>query len=246
MADGDLRESGVIGVLGGMGPAATVDFMAKLIALTPAERDQDHVTLIVLSDPRIPDRVAPILEGRGEDPGPAMVEALRRLERAGATSIAIPCHTAHFWADRLAARTGLPLIHIVDAVLDQLREVAGAGDRIGLLATAATLQVGFYQARLEGAGYRPLLPGDALLADLLLPAIRLVKENRAAEAAPLLKEVLAELRAAGASRTILACTELPIAAGLLGDEAHDCLDATAALARACLRHYRREGAAITG
>ena len=85
----------MIGVLGGMGPAATLDFMAKLLRLTPAERDQDHVPLVVVSDPRVPDRVGPILRGRGESPLAALQAGVRRLERAGARCIAIPCHTAH-------------------------------------------------------------------------------------------------------------------------------------------------------
>jgi aspartate racemase len=128
----------MIGVLGGMGPAATLDFMAKLMRLTPAGRDQDHVPLVVVSDPRVPDRVGPILHGVGESPLAALQEGARRLERAGAKCIAMPCHTAHAWYEPLAASTSLPVLHIVDCARAELeRQAVPPGPR-GQLATAAT------------------------------------------------------------------------------------------------------------
>jgi aspartate racemase len=90
------KEQAMIGVLGGMGPAATIDFMEKIIRLTPAELDHDHLPLVVMSDPRVPDRVAPILKNQGPSPAEAMVRGATSLKEAGAGCIAIPCHTAHF------------------------------------------------------------------------------------------------------------------------------------------------------
>src|SRR5688572_33509583 len=98
--------SPLLGVLGGMGPLATVDFLAKLIEETGAERDEDHVPVVVYSVPQIPSRPAAILHG-GASPLPAMLEGVRTLERAGATAIAIACNTAHYWHDALAAQ-GVP------------------------------------------------------------------------------------------------------------------------------------------
>ncbi len=121
----------MLGVLGGMGPAATVDFMAKLIRLNPAERDQDHLPVIVLSDPRVPDRVGPVVDGRGRSPLPALRAGVGALERAGAQAIAIPCHTAHHWYAQLAAATSLPILHIVDAVLAELVEARAAAGATG-------------------------------------------------------------------------------------------------------------------
>lgn len=92
----------MIGVLGGMGPAATVDFLAKLVRLTPAHRDQDHIPVVVVSDPRVPDRVGPIMQGHGPSPLDALCRAISTLEQAGAACIAIPCHTAHFWYDQMS------------------------------------------------------------------------------------------------------------------------------------------------
>jgi aspartate racemase len=229
----------VIGILGGMGPAATVDFMAKLTRLTAAEREQDHLPLVVVSDPRVPDRVGPILEGRGESPLPHMLAGVRRLERAGATCIAIPCHTAHFWYDPLAAETELPVLSILDAVLAELVRRQVPKGPLGLLATAATLHAQLYQPRLEAAGYACLAPDQATMAGLVLPAIRLVKQNRTGDAAPLLCRAVDTLRARGAGMTVLACTELPLAWAAAAEPPADCLDATEALARLVAAWYRQ-------
>jgi aspartate racemase len=228
----------VIGVLGGMGPAATLDLMAKLMRLTPAGRDQDHVPLVVVSDPRVPDRVGPILRGVGESPLAALQEGARRLERAGAKCIAMPCHTAHAWYEPLAASTSLPVLHIVDAALAELERLALPPGPLGLLATAATLEAGLYQERLAAAGHPALIPSDEVMAAAVLPAIALVKRDRAAEAAPLLQRAVEHLRAGGAGRVLLACTELPVAQAAAPHPA--CIDATEALARSCLAWWRRQ------
>lgn len=233
----------MIGILGGMGPAATVDLMAKLIRLAAAEREQDHLPLVVVSDPRVPDRVAPILEGKGESPLPHMLAGLRRLERAGASCIAIPCHTAHYWYDQLAAATALPVLSMVDAVLAELARRAVPEGPLGLLATAATLHARLYQPRLEAAGHRCLVPDPGTMAELVVPAIRLVKLGRAAEAAPLLCRAVEALRAQGAGPTVLACTELPLAWAAAAEPPADCLDATEALARHIVAWYREHVAA---
>jgi aspartate racemase len=226
----------MLGVLGGMGPAATVDFLAKLIRLNPARRDQDHLPLIVLSDPRVADRVGPIVAGRGPSPLPALLAGLRTLERAGAQAIAIPCHTAHHWYPELAAATVLPILSMIDATLAELARLDVPPGPLGLLATEATLKAGLYQQRLAAAGHPPLIPAPAIMEKNVLPAIALIKQGRAAEAAPLLARALAHLNAAGAAHVLLACTELPLA--LPAAPLPGCIDATEALARACLAWWQ--------
>jgi aspartate racemase len=228
----------MIGVLGGMGPAATLDFMAKVIRLTPATRDQDHLPLIVLSDPRVPDRVGPIMTGEGEPPLPAMVRGLRALEAAGAGCIVIPCHTAHVWYDDLQASTPLPVLSMVEAVLEEVGRRAPPGLPVGLLATAATLKADLYQSALEARGHPTLIPSDEVMRMRVLPAIALVKRDRSAEAAALLEVAIADLVAKGAGLVVLACTELPVALAVLGSPPGACLDATEALARAAIAWYR--------
>ncbi|HEX2477683.1 MAG TPA: amino acid racemase [Geminicoccaceae bacterium] len=231
----------MIGVLGGMGPAATVDFMTKLVRLTPAERDQDHVPVVVVSDPRIPDRVAPIMGGCGRSPLPALRAGIRTLEQAGAACIAIPCHTAHFWYDEMLEASNVPILHIADAVLSDLARQGGTNGPIGLLATAATLKAGCYQERLGAAGYACTEPAPEIMATCVRPAIALVKRNRAADAAPLLARALSHLIKRGAQRVLLACTELPLVTPAAAHDPAVCLDATEALARACIAWHREHG-----
>jgi aspartate racemase len=227
----------MIGILGGMGPAATVDFLAKLVGLTPAERDQDHLPLAIVADPRVPDRVGPIMTGRGPSPLEALRRGVRTLEQAGAKCIAIPCHTAHYWYDDLVETATVPILHIADAVIADLTRSRNAIGAIGLLATAATLKAGFYQERLGAAGYGCVAPEPDVMTTSVLPAIALVKRNRAAEAAPLLTRAFRHLREAGVEVVLLACTELPIALAAAVDPP-ECLDATESLARSCIEWHR--------
>lgn len=232
----------MIGVLGGMGPAATVDFMTKMIRLAPVERDQEHVPLIALSDPRVPDRVGPILTGAGTSPLPALLEGVRRLEAAGASCIAMPCHTAHAWAGEIEAATRLPFLHIVGAALAEMRRLEVRPGRTALLATRATLRAGLYQAALEDAGWPPIEPAAEVMDRLVLPAIALVKRDRADAAAPLLLEAVEEVGRREAQAVLLACTELPVAlAAASKPPALPCIDATEALARACIAWWRAHG-----
>ena len=198
------KPAGAIGVLGGMGPMATVDFLAKVIELTPASRDQDHLPFIVYSVPQVPDRSASIVEGR-ESPLPAMIEGLRTLVRAGVECIAIPCNTAHHWHDDLARESSVPVLHMVDAA---------------------------------GAAMQRLVPDDGDMETLVTPGIGLVKAGRTAEAEELLRTAADNLLGRGARVVILACTEIPVA--LKDDDASEgCyVDATRALAEACVRWSR--------
>lgn len=221
----------MLGVLGGMGPLATVDFMGKVVRNTSARCDQQHIEMIVCSAPHIPDRTEAIRD-EGIDPFPAMLEALRRLERAGAGCIAIPCNTAHHWHAALQASTELPILHIVDAVTDLLRREGIADGTIGLLATDGTLATGVYQDRLSKRGYTCLAPHTAEQVDVMR-AIRLVKADRVDAAAVILEAVAQDLLERGCRRVAMACTEIPLAlAGVKEPLRSRLLDPTDALARA--------------
>src|SRR5919202_5965526 len=130
-----------IGVLGGMGPLATFDFCIKLVDETGAERDQDHIPLLVHSVPQIPDRIAGML-GTGPSPLPALRAGMRTLLQAGAGCLAMPCNTAHYWHETLAGEASVPFLHIADAASAVAREAAEPGDALGLIATTGTLRAG--------------------------------------------------------------------------------------------------------
>ncbi len=227
----------MIGVLGGMGPLATADFYAKLIAATPAARDQDHLPLLLYAVPQIPDRTAAILAD-GPSPLPALLTGLRTLLGAGAEAIAIPCNTAHAWYDELAAVSPVPVLHIADAAAAAAARIAGAGARLGLVATAGTLAAGFYPRRLAARGFDCLVPAPEEMDALVMPGIARVKAGDVAGAGPQLAAAVAALLDHGAAAVILGCTEVPVALDRLGSPLRErCVDATAALAGRCVQWW---------
>ncbi len=227
----------VLGVLGGMGPLASAQFMLRLTLLTPAERDQDHIPTVLWSDPRVPDRGA-ARDGTGPDPLPALVRGLLGLQAAGCGAVAIPCNTAHGWIAGMKAATALPILHIVDAAAADLRRLEVPPGPVGLMGTAATLAMRLYQDQLSALGWDCLVPAPDEMARLVTPAIALVKANRVAEAYAPLAEAAALLARRDAQAIILGCTEIPlgIAAGpALPVPVVDTIDA---LARAAVRWAR--------
>jgi aspartate racemase len=221
--------AGVVGVLGGMGPLATIDFLAKLVAATPATRDQDHIPVVVSSIPQVPDRTS-AFRGEGASPLAAMLASARRLEAAGAGLVVVACNTAHLWFDDLEAALGLPMLHLVDAAIEDAALRAGPGGRVGLLGTDATLASALYLNRSAARGVRWLLPTAAEMLGAVMPGIEAIKAGDLATGRGLLAEAASALAMRGASAVILGCTEIPLvlderAAGL------PVVDATAALAR---------------
>lgn len=242
---------GLVGVLGGMGPLATVDFMQKLLAATPATRDQEHVPALVSSIPQIPDRTR-AFQGKGESPLPAMLACARRLEAAGAGVIVMPCNTAHIWFDDIQANVGIPMLHIVEAALKEVLASIDAPLHVGLLATEATISSGLYWKRssvpFEGRTVKWYLPTEIDVRQWVTPAIGAVKAGRLAVGRDLLVQAARALHQRGAAAVVLGCTEIPV---VLNDENSPIptIDATAALARSavewsqCARSAHRNAAA---
>jgi len=227
----------MLGVIGGMGPGATADFFAKLIEETPAARDEDHVPTLIVSDPRLPSRPAAILEG-GPSPLPALLAIRDKLLAAGATLLAMPCNTAHYWYDDLARQTPVPFVSIVEASCAALAGIAEAGSTIGLVATRATLAAGIFDRQLQANGCSVMLPGEDELARAILPSIRMVKEGKAQEAGRLLQPAVQALLDRGAGAVILACTETPLALDAIASPLRTrCIDSNRALARACVARW---------
>jgi aspartate racemase len=223
----------MLGVIGGMGPLATADFFSKLVASTRVHTDDEHVPVLIHSVPQIPSRPAAILRG-GASPLPALLAARNRLLAAGATALAMPCNTAHHWYDEIVADCPVPFLHIVDAVVDQLPT---ATPMVGMLATRATLQARIYEQRLARA-FAVIAPDDVEYDNELQPAIDAVKRGDLTAAGHAIAPLVARLRARGAAVVILACTELPPALDAIASPARaHCIDATDALAQACVRWW---------
>jgi len=229
--------SRLVGILGGMGPLATVDLMAKIIAHTPATRDQDHVPVIAWNVPQVPDRQR-ALAGEGPSPLPAMQEGIAHLNQAGATCIAIACNTAHHWHDALQAASNAPILHIARITLAVLQREPVAGP-VGLIATHGTLATRLYQDLLEPAGIECLVPDAEQMDALFVPGCYAIKRGAIDEGGGLLDTLAGTLAARGATRLLLACTEVPVGLERIGSSFLPiCIDPTLALAQACIAHYR--------
>jgi aspartate racemase len=195
----------IVGVLGGMGPDATVDFMQKVIAATPAELDQDHVHMIVDHDPSVPGRQAAILDG-GEDPGPAIAAMAVRLERAGADFLVMPCNTAHFYAPQIVDAVDIPLLSIIDVTVAACVEYAA----VGLMATEGCLQGGLYQDAFTAIGIEIVLPTDQELSEFMRLTFRIKSGERDAELVEGMCSLAEALVSRGAGAIVAGCTEIPL------------------------------------
>ncbi|MCD8115970.1 MAG: amino acid racemase [Oscillospiraceae bacterium] len=220
-----------LGIIGGMGPAATCDLMEKVIALTRAACDQEHIHIITDCNTAIPDRTAAILHG-GPDPVPELRKSAVRLEAAGAELLCMPCNTAHHFYDQVTAAVGIPVLHMPGETARVLRQ---AGIRTaGVLATDGTVQSGVYEKALSREGIKAVYPDEADQAQIM----RLIYRGVKARAVPLadipVPDILTRLRDRGAEVFLLACTELPIAFAEL-KLSEGCLDPTRVLAFAVVR-----------
>lgn len=222
-----------IGILGGMGPMATADLFQKLTVLTDAAQDSGHIRVYIDSNAAIPDRTAAILSG-GEDPVPAMAEALRNLERCGADCIIMPCNTAHYFLPRLQVLTKIPFISMLEAAAAACR-TRYPGRTAGILATRGTLAAELYQRALAAAGVPYLVPNEEEQEALTRVIYQGVKAGAPPEAYEKdFLSVLEALSGRGADCFLLGCTELPLAFQALGRK-EPAVDPTGELAKAAIR-----------
>ena len=222
-----------IGILGGMGPLATADLFRKIVLMTDAACDNDHVRIYIDDNASIPDRTAAILSG-GADPLPAMTDSLRKLEACGADCIIMPCNTAHYFLPRLQALTEVPFLSMLEATAKACA-ARFPGKTAAVLATKGTLAAGLYQAALEKEGVPFLLPGETEQDALMRVIYDGVKAGKGPEDYRAdMESVVAALTVRGADYFILGCTELPLAAQALSLP-QPTVDPTAELAKAAIR-----------
>lgn len=197
----------MLGILGGLGPMSTAYFYELLTAMTAAERDQEHIDIVISSRASTPDRTAYILGESDQNPLDCMIEDARRLIRYGATILAMPCNTAHFFYDRLAESIDVPLLNIIYETVAHLK--AEGVRKAGILATEGTIQSHTYQLMCDKFGIAYQTPSDQnqkLLSDLIY---RSVKRGERADPAAF-EKIADELRVVGCDRIILGCTELSL------------------------------------
>lgn len=247
-----IARPGKLGIVGGVGPAATVDFMKKIIRHTPAGRDQDHLPMIVEHKPQIPDRTANLV-GNGTDPTIALYDACLKLEGLGATAIAIPCNTAHAFVERIQPHLRVPIINMLEETVAHIVKSHPHEKRVGLLATNGTVQTGIYETVLNAAGLLCLAPETAY-QQRVMEAIYGEEGVKGRFNRPycrqLLQPVIEHLAQKGATVCILGCTELP----LICDEAEvpvsdgagrvSLVDPTEILAASCANLFIRNSATV--
>lgn len=216
----------VAGVIGGMGPEATVELMRRVIAATPARDDVDHVRMIVDNNPKVPSRFKALIERTGPDPTPVLVGMAQGLVKAGADFLVVPCNTAHTYLPAIAASVDVPVADMIALSVERIRRLAGTSPAIGLLASPAVRLTGLFERRCGDAGITVLHP-DGAHADAVLAAIRAVKASGCSPAeVAAYREAARDLVARGAKVLVIACTELSIVGGIdgLGAPVLDTLD----------------------
>lgn len=194
-----------VGILGGMGPQATILLMQKVLDAVPAQDDADHIPLIVHQNPSVPSRIKALIDGTGDSPLPVLQQMARDLTAAGATALAMPCNTAHHYAGGIRAASDLPFLDMLSATAQALSDKG----RIGILASPATRLIGVFDSYLDVPFTAPV--DDAPLLDM----IRAVKAGAPAQQIlPALTEEARRLQDRS-DHILIACTELSLAAPLL-------------------------------
>src|SRR5512135_1999859 len=222
----------IIGILGGMGPEATVDFFREIVAVTPARQDQDHVPVLIYSNPRMPDRASAILNG-AESPLPHLREAAIVLERGGAGIITIPCNTAHYYLDDLRATVHVPVLNMIEEACGAMRSEYPEAKTAGLLATTGTVRMRLYEKFLEQEGVSVIAPPAEEQEQVQFSIDRIKAGARRDEVHPILKTACCNLMSRGAGLVILGCTEIPLVLDNT-DPACPILNPTRILARAAV------------
>jgi aspartate racemase len=195
-----------IGIIGGMGPLATVDLFGKIVKNTPAKKDQDHIRVVIDNNTDIPDRTAALLEG-GADPAPQMIKSVERLVAGGADVLIMPCNTAHGFLERVREASPVPVLNMIELTCQAL--VERGVTRAGLLATTGTIQTGIYHKYFKDVEL--LLPDEQEQQQVMALIYDGVKAGKADFDARPVQQIAQRLLERGAQSIILGCTELPLA-----------------------------------
>lgn len=224
-----------IGVLGGMGPEATVLLQRKLIDAVSARDDSDHIPLLIDMNSKVPSRIAHLIDGTGEDPAPVLAAMARRLEVAGAAALAMPCNTAHYYAPAIVKAVNIPLLNMVELAADRALAELGVGGVVGMLASPAVRRTRLFENALEGRGLSVVWPKDDAP---ILVAIRAVKVSGPCDPA---RQVMVaasdELAVAGAGLQLVACSEFSLIAESVASGVH-AVDTVDLLTAAILGFHR--------
>ena len=222
-----MAQEKIPGILGGMGPEATIDLFAKIVRSTKASQDQEHLRIIIDNNPMIPDRQDAILKG-GTSPSAQLIATARNLERSGADFIVMPCNTAHYWIQEIRSAIRIPIVDMVKETAEEVARLYPSIRSVGILAATGTLKAGLYQkhlVRFETACLAPSVSDQAVLMQLIYT----VKSGDTCKPKAAMQEIGRKLVEAGAGVVIAGCTEIPLILKT-GDLSVPIVDATQVLA----------------
>jgi len=220
-----------VGIIGGMGPEATVLLMARIIELTDASDDADHVPLIVDSNTQVPSRINAIIDGSGKSPATELANMAKNLESSGAKALAMPCNTAHYYSQAIEDAVSVPLLSMVDLTAKQISTQITPNSTVGVLASPAVAITGLYDKALSSYQLKTIYPHDQ---DLMLDAIQSIKKSsQIGEAHKIMQDAALELNYRGADLLLIACSELSLAIEYL-DSSYSVIDSMDVLAQAVI------------
>ncbi len=229
----------VVGVLGGMGPAATLDFLQKIQAHTPRPTDrpmgdQDHLHVLVDLCPQVPDRTA-AAQGRGPSPVPVLRSMAKGLVAQGADFLVVPCNSAHLFVEEAFSNIPVPLLHLVEQTCRAVKDHPDAPNAAGILATAGTIQGKLYHQHLENLGLQPIVPSPEQQKGVNQVIAQVKAQQHGPGETQALQAICQDLKTQGAQCIIAACTEIPLAISP-NDLPMALLDSTDILAQATVKH----------
>lgn len=205
-----------IGILGGMGPEATILLQRKLVEAVPVRDDRDHIPLLIDMNPQVPSRIAHLIDESGEDPGPTLATMARRLQSAGAAALAMPCNTAHHYANAITDAVNIPLLNMIELAADHAASLLGSGGCVGMLASPAIRRTCLFETALQARGLTAIWPVNDHKA---LAAIRKIKVGGPSNGArEILRAASKELVNAGADLQLVACSEFSLIADSVADK----------------------------
>lgn len=204
----NLKEK-VIGILGGMGPEATADLFIKIIKGTPAEKDQEHLRVIVDNNPKIPDRTAAIL-GEGPNPLPEMIKTAKNLEKAGADFIIMPCITAHYYYEELKRSVKIPILNMVELTAQAINENFPKAKKAGVLGTTGTVESKLFEKSLNKIGVKVVYPSKDFQNRIMEAIYNYIKAGKIMDGKKIVVDVANHLIGLGSDLIICGCTEISL------------------------------------
>jgi aspartate racemase len=223
----------ILGILGGMGPLATADLFKKVVLMTKADRDQDHIYVLVDSNPTIPDRTAYLLTRKSESPLKHLIDSAKKLELMKANCIIMPCNTAHYFYDDIVKEINTPFLNMIEETAKKVSRKHGHIKNVGLLALEGTCKLGLYEKIFTNYGIKIIIPDNRHQA-YITSLVNHVKKARFNIDISGIYETIDNLKDKNAEIFILGCTELPIAFQVFNIK-EKTVDPTAVLAESAIR-----------